>query len=293
MVEYTAGGDTYWRTDTNNTLHKKTTKAALKTELGRAGSKFKKSITKAELWETKQRLDKGLISYAACSVKELRGFVEARGILTTDNKCSTRSSLTTKLIAADRSPRFNGLFALPAELRVRIYEYSMSSFPKRLRTPAEPPLARTCRQLRNEVLPIFYSTFTIELTFLRPNPTSNCHPDDDTTRFLSSISPENLAAIRSVYLNVSDILSRHHRVGAEFTILAGSILLELNDQPEILVSDGVQYRGKGRWNARNMTKQKIPVELQGFIDNIREVGGRKRLTLQVFKALCAIAGAIF
>ncbi|KAK3722730.1 hypothetical protein LTR37_002301 [Vermiconidia calcicola] len=295
MAEYMAGCDTYWRSDTDDTLatYKQYTKAALKSEFEKEGKNIKKSITKAQLLEMKQRLDKGLVIYAACSVEELRGFHEVRGISTSDNKCSTRPSLTTKLMAADLSPIFDRLFALPAELRVRTYEYYTGSFPKRLRTPAAPPLARTCKQLKAEVLPMFYSTLTIELIFLRSNTTNNCLPDHNSTLFLSNISPENLAAIRSVYLNICDTWPRDHGVGPERIIPAGTISLELDDSPEVLISDTVQYRGKGRWAAKNMIEPEVRSPLQKPVDRIREVGGREKVTFRVIEALRAMEGSIF
>jgi hypothetical protein len=84
------------------------------------------------------------------------------------------------------------LFSLPAELRILIYEYAMiQSWSTSLRHSLTPMLclsrnrfiaaskqtvlARTCRQLRNEVLPIFYGQNAFEIYHLPDRSLNDVH----------------------------------------------------------------------------------------------------------------------
>ncbi|EME44805.1 hypothetical protein DOTSEDRAFT_35165 [Dothistroma septosporum NZE10] len=73
--------------------------------------------------------------------------------------------LVKALEAADDNIVFSKLVDLPAELRCRVYYFYVAAFPAKLYSPAQPPLALTCKLLRSEVLPVFYDTicFGLEL----------------------------------------------------------------------------------------------------------------------------------
>ncbi|KAK3713458.1 hypothetical protein LTR37_008416 [Vermiconidia calcicola] len=92
-----------------------------------------------------------------------------------------RPKLTTEIASGVEdqatSTEPNRLLKLPAELRNRIYELALLRIksPQRaasfIRTPAmslemrvmQPPLACTCKQIRNETLPLFYSAFSVDM----------------------------------------------------------------------------------------------------------------------------------
>jgi hypothetical protein len=86
--------------------------------------------------------------------------------LITASKNPTKHWLIETLLAADKARTFQRLLDLPAELRKAIYEFHFSDFSgKALLHPAQPPLARTCHQLRDEVLPLFYSQCQFHIQF--------------------------------------------------------------------------------------------------------------------------------
>ena len=66
---------------------------------------------------------------------------------------------------ADENTGFERLLDLPPELRVLIYGLHFDSMPE-LREPVQPPLSKVSRLLRQESLPIFYSTCTFKLSDL-------------------------------------------------------------------------------------------------------------------------------
>ena len=69
------------------------------------------------------------------------------------------------LLTADDAPEFHKFLALPPEVRLIIYDLYMADFPQTLRNPVQPPLARTCKVVRHELLPAFYKRHTFEINF--------------------------------------------------------------------------------------------------------------------------------
>lgn len=67
---------------------------------------------------------------------------------------------------------------LPAELRIRIYSFVLTTHdrivmrPSYKRTTKYPDITKTSHQIREEVLPIFYSSTTFELAFDNSTPSS-------------------------------------------------------------------------------------------------------------------------
>ncbi|KAK5718091.1 hypothetical protein LTR17_015879 [Elasticomyces elasticus] len=69
---------------------------------------------------------------------------------------------------ADHAPRFQRFLELPPELRTQIFEYYIAAFTLGgLHAPTMPPATRICRQLRNEVLPLFFTNCTFDIHFLQ------------------------------------------------------------------------------------------------------------------------------
>jgi hypothetical protein len=120
-----------------------------------------------------------MLLYDKCSYPELHSFCEQRGIDTGAGH-TVKADLVHSLEATDDASVFPSFEELPAELRLRVYCFSFqffrhetlaSSYIKsgaRYERRAEisrdcdvfklppPPIARVCRLLRQEALPLFY-----------------------------------------------------------------------------------------------------------------------------------------
>ncbi|OQO02432.1 hypothetical protein B0A48_11959 [Cryoendolithus antarcticus] len=98
----------------------------------------------------------GLIQYHRCEIHELQQFVKQRGIAY--QKYDDADDLVSKLCEADKKQTFTRMSALPSEIRVLIYEHYCAHFSyEALYAPTQPPLACVSHQVRQDVLPVFYS----------------------------------------------------------------------------------------------------------------------------------------
>ena len=132
------------------------------------------------------------------------------------------------------------LLTLPAELRNRIFALAVvrdervsltRTTAKRIRTqttsvPAPPPIARVCRQTRNEVLPIYYGGNTLWLDRNNKNPMEWCEK-------LVSYLPEAMKLMRSIVLHKTIHASRLQRTSNEKLPLDIKLSLDQNDQVKI------------------------------------------------------------
>lgn len=113
------------------------------------------------LHEWLARLERGALLYQNCTMKELRSFIIARGLPEPKpiNKGVGMSSATLVKILdrADMKAKFN-LLALPVEVRGVILKRYFQTLRPCLRAPAAPPIARACKQLWTESMPIFFAT---------------------------------------------------------------------------------------------------------------------------------------
>lgn len=176
-----------------------------------------------------QNLARSLPGYEKCKTAELRLFALQRRLTTiVDIPNANRQDLAKALRLADQTPQFHRFLELPPELRTAIYTFYCAGFADEpLTLPTYPPLARVNRQLREEVLPVFYSecTFAVGLT-------TGIHSDlqlasaagavggiphvlrmqRETTLFLKSLSAEHLGHIQRFEITFD---SRHPGMGAE------------------------------------------------------------------------------
>ena len=115
-------------------------------------------------------MKRGLLSYDACSIDELRRFVEARSLPLPKQFFQSKADFINALELDDDEGCFPKFTDLPAELRVRIYAMVFGKV-QVIRVPRQPPLSQVSRQLRQEVLPIFFSTctFTFRICVERVN----------------------------------------------------------------------------------------------------------------------------
>ena len=143
----------------------------------------KPTLPKERLSKIVQRRARGLLCYDRCTHDELKTFIAARNIQLPKSRARAAmdpSSLVTaecvrmikKLEAEDEKLEFNKFLDLPPELRSRIYELYDAEFALRLKLPTTPPLGRTCRLVREELLPLFSAnhTFYINLAQTSEDP---------------------------------------------------------------------------------------------------------------------------
>lgn len=118
------------------------------------------------------------------------------GIGTSDSRSQAISDLEER----DDNEVFTRFLDLPPELRNRVYEYYNAPFSKGLVVPTQPPLARTCRIIRAEVLPVFYATHVFELTLVRTDKKSmGCvtfQEDNDTRNFMTRLPAGSVETVK-------------------------------------------------------------------------------------------------
>jgi hypothetical protein len=112
--------------------------------------------------------DRRWIWHDHCSDDELRTFVGDQGLLSrlrpdTRLYSKHRATLIRTLETLDEDPILEQFLDLPAELRVRVYEWYIAAFSSTLRLPSTLQLLRTCGLCRQEVLPVFYANAEFEL----------------------------------------------------------------------------------------------------------------------------------
>lgn len=103
-----------------------------------------------------KRLARGLLPYEKFDKLDLQAFAAAHGI--TPAKSKTKKGLVRALEQGDDTAVFDRLLDLSGELRNRIYGMYLEEFDFSDITPSQPPLALVSRQVRAEVLPLFYSS---------------------------------------------------------------------------------------------------------------------------------------
>lgn len=149
------------------------------------------------------RYQRGLLSYEALGLEELRAICASRNLST---KAKTVPRLARKLERADDQAKFECLFKLPPEIRNIIYEFYCSDIGAVPFPHAQPPLTLASRQLRAEFLPIFYGVTHFVVTWWPADLHIACHrfimrsgPDDTTT----SVLGPNVLAIENLSIAVT------------------------------------------------------------------------------------------
>lgn len=166
------------------------------------GHKVDSSVVKSILIRKQHHSDRGRIVYEheAMRVEELLRFIRDRGLKTPrfarpnsniEHPPHVEKQICVKFLeAADKDRTFSRFADLPPELRERIYKFYLSEFPKKLKCPTQPPLARSCRLLRHEALPLFYKSTTFILSFERRrghDRRCELRPCHDTAIFLETL----------------------------------------------------------------------------------------------------------
>jgi hypothetical protein len=114
--------------------------------------------------------------------------------------------LVDLLLTADQEITFPKFMDLPAELRVKVEEYYIAGLQEKcdaLLCPAQPPLARTCKMMMKEVLPLFYSNSHFAIAFCGylggpylTDSSGRLVLDPKSNVFLNRIAPVDLAYIK-------------------------------------------------------------------------------------------------
>ncbi|KAK3647906.1 hypothetical protein LTR56_007880 [Elasticomyces elasticus] len=215
--------DRYWCLDKYDNINMSVMKARLQ---ALDGHKTGLPFSRQTLVDYMQRIDRGLLRYDLCETNDLLRFAAARhitihGYTTNNSKAVTvrrnHAALVNQLQRADDHATFP-LTRLPPELRVRVYELYLSESRIMLKAPTQPPLARTCRMLREEVLPTFYfrTTFVVTLQMHTGDARSDgtlLRFDFDSIAFLETMSPQHLSRVRKLHFNIMQATSTRQQRG--------------------------------------------------------------------------------
>jgi hypothetical protein len=235
------------------------------------GYEVKKSANKDELQSLVRRAWMGRLCYDKCSHLDLKQFAVARDLVDARKK-PTKRWLADRLIAGDDNRSFMKIFDLPPELRRLIYEFYISDFNEdSLEEPTQPPLARTCRMMRNEVLPMFYSKCMFDLKFstMPSHDTSNVRFRMDPSSFiwLATLAPGCIGDIRQLGIQFKDAaFVLDYKTGAFW------VDIDLNAGSKLCRTDSNDEMGKKEQQVRSEVRKVLKKVF------IRERG--KRLTLQ-------------
>ena len=148
----------YWKLEDYDKAH--SSRHELQSILRKRKFYVKSSTTKERLAKLLSRSDRGLLSYDAYTVSELRKFCTQRQIFLSGNE--NKQALVDMLEIEDEEAEFDKLVDLPAELRNHIYSLHFQDFPI-LGRPVPPPITEVSPQLRKETLQLFYQTCRVKV----------------------------------------------------------------------------------------------------------------------------------
>ncbi|KAK6416597.1 hypothetical protein LTR95_017440, partial [Oleoguttula sp. CCFEE 5521] len=161
--------------------------------------KLVESLGHSQLADRHRRFDCGYLTYDNCKLIELNGFLQERGIA--QNPSPNRKRAIRKLHAADDNATFR-LLDLPTELQIQVCEhYCMSFGDAPLYAPRQPPLAFVSHQMRQMVLPIFYSQCAFQLNVSWPR--TGCRLNYELEEFFCGMKPADLAAPKEINICMS------------------------------------------------------------------------------------------
>lgn len=120
------------------------------------------SLSKERPEQLVLRQDRGCLPCFRFTTKQLKDICIQRGIGLPATSKRNKAEFTHRIEEADDESTFAYFADLPSELRVRIYTLHFGELPT-LEQPAQPPITKTSKLLRQESLPLFYSTCTFIL----------------------------------------------------------------------------------------------------------------------------------
>lgn len=224
--------DEYWKLDTYENL----TKPQILERLKAIGhTTVRNSWTKRALATVPQRHDRGFMCFDKYSPIDLHEFARNRNLSRREHHRNWFHAATDKnlgsliqdLEQSDRQWIFPRFTELPAELRRIIYGFYIADFPGSLRLPTKPPLSRTCKLLRQEVLPMFYGNVELQIELKQDSNNPRRFAESINTQlFLLHLASADAACIRRLKLVVarrqSCVLNTGDEVQKAFHIDLGS-----------------------------------------------------------------------
>ncbi|CAK3867555.1 Hypothetical predicted protein [Lecanosticta acicola] len=156
----------YWKFHLPSFIH--LSMKQMKQMMDDLGVSYPKSGNKEQITRALFRAQLGLTQYHNCSNTQLRKFIHDRKIdasgVIGGKFIGNHRELVSLLERADEHPQFHKFMDLPAELRNRVYEYHFSDM-RTAYAPAQPPISRASRVLRQESLSMFYSICIFNISF--------------------------------------------------------------------------------------------------------------------------------
>ncbi|KAK4901504.1 hypothetical protein LTR27_001276 [Elasticomyces elasticus] len=158
-------------------------------------------VTRAVMLRYASRIRRGLLCYHLCTNTELQRFMDDRN-LTSPKEPFLRTQHILELELWDELLKFKRFMDLPPELRAVIYDFYMAGFPQVLNCPAQPPLSRTGRLVRSEMLGSFckQTIFKLNLKPRKVHGENELHFEADATTFLPCLDTSKGMFVRSLYL---------------------------------------------------------------------------------------------
>ncbi|CAK3867621.1 Hypothetical predicted protein [Lecanosticta acicola] len=242
------------------------------------------AVSRETIVHLKQKVDQGLLVYEKCPLTLLRQFAADRLLVPPTDCANGRRQMVNFLTEADDDARFERLMDLPIELRNEIFMMYLAEFHPAHNHPNQPPLARTSRQVRAEILPWLYvkrGTATITLDYHKENDL-RLHVRPAVQGYFSRMSAERFVHIRPFEFPV---MKRRYRRGYGPTSneLAAKIILERKKHGKFSIEVcfwSLDWNGPRR---RNAITREIEKALEISAD---ESGREQKLTQLDIPVIC-------
>ena len=280
LLEGLSGYNRYWQFQHDSMNNKRDMLEKVKL-LGY--NNVKVSFSKVDLCKYMSRPDRGLLCYEHCTDEELRAFAIARNV-----RChipgkrppveGDRRRTIETLMYDDDHPLFTRFLELPPELRNCIYELYDGHSDATLINPVKPPLAQACRQLMQEVLPIFYYNHEFVLEIVR-NMAGVFREKNKTSMWLSQLSSDDAANIQRLRLVVSDTFRKGYSARANG--VAGTVCLRLEHDSTSRSIEVEQCRNGAlykQWDKNIM--ERLHEEVTEILDRLHSGGAKEKFKLQ-------------
>lgn len=195
-LPYRSTYDEYWKIA--NWTDKWTLKRKLTHELQRHKYKVPSSTNMEKLAEANARCQRGFLSYNGCQPRELVAFCAQRHIQIPGGPKAKKAQLMQCLHEADEQLSFPRFMEMPPEVRILVYVAYYSSL-GRIFHPTQPPLSEVSRLIRQESLPLFYTTSKFLLHGV--NIFGDPYYGRKKGKFFHEIGIANLGLIRNLAIN--------------------------------------------------------------------------------------------
>ena len=192
--------------------------------------------------------------------------------------------LLPKLEKMDDVRDFPRFMELPAELRTRVYELYVAAFPNTLRLPTKPPLSRTSRFVRQEVLPVLYENAEFQIDIKQHSHAPRQFLESNETQlFLLHLAAADAACIRRLRLVVNRCVSSNVSRTMDDVQMVFCVDLDSRDEStRVRQIPGGPYRSQW-WSKQS--QQSLLKGIMRFVDNLEKTSGRTAFKLSDIHAL--------